>query len=97
MMATYTCYIIYSQSLNRYYVGETENIDLRISQHNSGFYKSAFTSKAKDWELFHFIECADRRQARLIEAHIKKMKSRKYIENLKKYPEISNLLKIKYQ
>jgi len=31
MMATYTCYIIYSQSLNRYYVGETENMDQAIN------------------------------------------------------------------
>ncbi|MEQ8583078.1 MAG: GIY-YIG nuclease family protein [Marinoscillum sp.] len=96
-MANFYCYIIYSRSLNRFYIGETEDIDLRIDQHNSGFYKHAFTTQTQDWELFHAIKCTDRKQARLIELHIKKMKSRKYIENLKKHPEISEKLKIKYQ
>jgi putative endonuclease len=35
-------------------------------------------------------------QAHKIENHIKKMKSKKYIENLKKYPEISLRLLQKY-
>ncbi|MEY3084859.1 MAG: hypothetical protein RL037_1039, partial [Bacteroidota bacterium] len=33
---------------------------------------------------------------RNIEAHIKQMKSRKYIENLVRFPEISQKLKDKY-
>jgi len=35
-------------------------------------------------------------QARMIETHIKRMKSRKYIENLMKYPAIAEKLKEKY-
>jgi len=46
-----------------------------------------FTAKADDWNLFFSLECRDISHAKQIEKHIKKMKSRKYIENLKSYPE----------
>ena len=51
-------------------------------------FENSFTKIAEDWELFLKIECKDIFEARKIERHIKKMKSKKYLENLKKYPEI---------
>jgi putative endonuclease len=36
------------------------------------------------------------KQALRIEKHIKNMKSKKYIEDIKKYPEITERLKEKY-
>ena len=80
-------YILFSKTLNQFYVGETVDIEDRLTQHNSGFYDSAFTKKASDWTLYHAIECIHREQARKIETHIKKMKSKTYIQNLKKYSE----------
>ncbi|WP_238987203.1 GIY-YIG nuclease family protein [Confluentibacter flavum] len=41
-------YILFSKTLNQFYVGETVDIEDRITQHNSGFYDSAFTKKASD-------------------------------------------------
>ena len=90
------CYILFSPSVKKYYIGETEDIDSRILQHNTGFFKDSYTKIADDWKLFLSIECLNRIQARKIEAHIKKMKSKKYIENLKKYPEIISKLKFLY-
>ena len=86
------CYILYSKKLDRYYIGETEDIDQRLILHNSGFFKGSYTSKVSDWVIYYFIKCNSREQARAIEYYIKKMKSRKYIENLSKYPEISEKL-----
>jgi len=86
-------YILYSKSLDKYYIGETVDLEERIKQHNSKFYDSAYTEKAIDWVLFHSIECKDRLQARKIEAHIKKMKSKAYIQNLKKFSEMNEKLK----
>jgi putative endonuclease len=83
------CYIIYSSSIDRYYVGYTSDIKERIELHNSGhFGGKSYTHKATDWELFLLIPCKSIRQAVNIELKIKKMKSRIYIENLKEYPEI---------
>lgn len=89
-------YILYSESLKKYYIGEALNIEERIEQHNSGSYDKAFTKIVTDWVLYYSIACKDRVQARKIEAHIKKMKSKTYIQNLKKHPELSEKLKNKY-
>lgn len=75
-------YILYSKTLNKYYVGETKDISTRLELYNTGFFKGAFTSQANDWSLEHEIKCKDITQARAIETHIKKMKSRKFIETL---------------
>ena len=85
-------YIIFSESIDKFYVGETVNVDERLVQHNSGFYKSAFSRQATDWKLFWSIECVSRNQALRIEKHIKKMRNRKYFENLIKYPKIAQKL-----
>lgn len=79
--------------IDRYYIGETIDIVKRIEEHNEGFYGKAFTSRASDWELYLTIDCPTRLLARKMELHIKKMKSKKYIQDLKKYPEI--ILKLK--
>ena len=91
-------YIIHSPSIDRYYIGSTtEELAKRLMAHNSGKYGSkSFTSRAKDWELYYSIDCVSKSQALKIEQHIKRMKSRKYIENLKTYDEIGTKLKSMY-
>ncbi len=89
-------YIIYSQSIDAFYVGQTIDISIRIEEHNTKSYDNSSTAKAKDWELYFSIECYSRNQSIFIERHIKSMKSRKYYESLKTYPEISEKLLNKY-
>jgi len=71
-------YIIHSSKLDKYYVGYTENIQIRLAQHNAGI--STFTSKATDWTLKYLEEFTSREEARKRELEIKGKKSRKYIE-----------------
>lgn len=81
------CYILYSVSVDSYYIGITqESIESRIEKHNDHSYGNHFTSKAKDWQLFLLLPCSTVAQSMKIEKHVKKMKSRKYIQNLKAYP-----------
>jgi putative endonuclease len=88
-------YILYSKSLNRYYVGSCLDLDLRLKEHLSKKFDGGFTSKASDWLLFYTIPNLEY-EARKTEAHIKKMKSRKYIEDLKRYTELSEKLVRQY-
>ncbi len=89
----FCCYILYSSSTNHYYVGYTSDINERIKQHNESFFgRTAYTAKANDWELFLHIPCISIEQAIAMELKIKKMKSRKYIENLKKFPDLVSTL-----
>ena len=89
-------YIIFSTDKDAFYIGETMDINNRIMEHNSNIHKLSFTRRANDWELFFLIECESKLQAQQIEKHIKKMRSRKYYQNLKKYPNISIKLLEKY-
>ena len=91
------CYILYSKSIDQFYIGCTSiAIGERLQRHNEGYYDSKWTLKGVPWEVFMLIECDSMFQARSIESHIKKMKSRVYINNLKSYPEIINKLKLRY-
>ncbi len=89
-------YILYSNSINKYYTGSCKNLAARLIEHNSHKFKNSFTANAYDWEVFLAIENLAYKQSRRIENHIKKMKSKTYIQNLKKYPEMIDKLKIKY-
>ena len=76
-------YILYSPTLNRYYVGETNNIERRFSQHQRGCIKNSYTKRASDWTLYLSITCSTLTHAKKLETYIKRMKSRSFIERLK--------------
>ena len=89
-------YILYSISVNGYYIGITINLENRVIAHNNKKYNKSFTKKADDWELYYTINCNSLNQALKIEKHIKRMKSKDYICNLKKYPEMAEKLLLLY-
>jgi putative endonuclease len=73
-------YILYSSKLDKYYTGQTHNIDSRLLSHAKGI--SPYTSLSDDWELVYSESFEDRINAIKREHEIKKKKSRKYIEYL---------------
>ena len=73
-------YILFSSKVDQYYVGHTQNIDDRLSRHNSG--RSLSTKKGKPWNLVYTETFETRSEAMLREKAIKKMKSRTYLEQL---------------
>ena len=75
-------YAIYSEEADRYYIGETSDLDRRIKWHNIHEFESASTKNVSDWKLKWRMECATIEQGRRIEKFIKSMKSRKFIERL---------------
>ena len=89
------CYILHSNKLDRYYVGVTcENLEDRIKKHNNRSYGShRYTAVSNDWLLFLHIDAEEYSQAIRLERKIKSMKSRKYIENLKRYPDLIEKIK----
>jgi putative endonuclease len=85
---THFLYILYSKTSIKYYVGETHNIQERISKHNQHTYSNSFSKIANDWELVLSYECDDRDNALYLERFIKKMKSKVFIEKIISKPEI---------
>jgi putative endonuclease len=73
-------YIIYSEKINKYYVGACIDLNRRLYEHNIGH--SKFTSTGIPWRLMYKEELIDLPVAKKREMEIKKMKSRKFIESL---------------
>ena len=92
-----TVYILYSKTLDKHYVGFSENLNQRLDFHLNDTQTRKFTYKADDWELIFNITCDSKRQGLSIEKHIKAMKSKIYLQNLIRYPEISSKLLEKYK
>jgi putative endonuclease len=72
-------YIIYSSSLEKYYIGSTEDLQKRLVQHNSG--KGNFTQKGIPWKLIVSIECKSRTEAVQLEIKIKKRGTKRYLQD----------------
>ena len=94
----YFTYIIFSPKLHKFYIGSTElHPPERLKLHNDKFYgNEKFTTAGIPWQLFWFLECPSKKTAICIEKHIKRMKSKKYIHNLTKYPSMAEKLLHKY-
>jgi putative endonuclease len=74
----YHTYIIFSELLNKYYIGSTEDLKRRLDEHNSG--RGAFTKGGSPWRLVWNKEFGSRVEACAEERKIKSKKSRSYIE-----------------
>lgn len=76
----YWVYIVESIENHRYYVGCTNNIARRISEHNGGL--SKYTKNRGPWNLIHKEEFSTLKLARKREKQIKSWKKRAAIEKL---------------
>jgi putative endonuclease len=76
----FSVYIIYSATLDKYYTGSCKDFGNRLLQHNSGRNKS--TKGGIPWVLKYEEKYGTNQEARIRESYIKKMKSRKYLEQL---------------
>jgi putative endonuclease len=73
-------YIIYSKIRNRYYIGSTSDISLRLEKHNTNHL--GFTGKTGDWVIKFYESFPTKTEASAREKQIKSWKSRKLIEIL---------------
>lgn len=74
-------YILFSKQLDRFYIGHTaSSLEDRLKKHLSNH--NGFTSRAKDWKVVYYEIYTAKEFAHQRELQVKKMKSRKYIENL---------------
>lgn len=89
-------YVLYSASCDKFYIGSCRDLEERMSQHLNKTFGQSFTGIANDWSIFWKMDELGYNQCRSIEQHIKRMKSRKYLHDLKAYPEISEKLRSKY-
>lgn len=73
-------YILYSQNLDKFYIGMTSDIEKRLQKHLENH--NGFTGKAKDWEIVFTEIFDDKPTALKRETQIKNWKSKKMILKL---------------
>ena len=89
-------YIIQSLADHSFYIGRTSDLEKRLEYHNSIDKNVGRTRNKIPWEYYFTLRVDNASIAAKIEGHIKSMKSRVYIENLVKYPEIAQRLIKRY-
>ncbi|NER10859.1 GIY-YIG nuclease family protein [Muriicola jejuensis] len=75
---SYLVYVLYSERLEKYYVGYTKDLDERMSRHNTG--RSRFTSKGLPWKLIRVFNCTSRLEAIRLEKIIKSRGIKRFLE-----------------
>jgi putative endonuclease len=74
-------YILFSQKINRYYIGFTgDDLAVRIRKHSSNH--KGYTGKTNDWQLVYFEEYDFKHNAIKREKELKSWKSSSRIEKL---------------
>jgi putative endonuclease len=76
----FAVYIIFSATIDQYYIGHTQNLQDRLFRHNNSGSKA--TKQAIDWTLMYTRQFESRSEAMRHEIEIKSRKSRKFIESL---------------
>jgi len=73
----YYTYILISESTDRLYIGQTNNLEARIKKHNSD---RNFTTKNKGpWKILYHKEFETRSEAMIFEKKLKSIKNKKYL------------------
>ena len=76
----YYTYIIHAASIDRYYVGISENPTERLKKHNAK--NKGFTNQASDWKIVYLRKFESKREALDFEKQIKNWKSKIKIQKL---------------
>ena len=76
----YTVYILYSDKIRKFYIGYTNDLERRLSEHNRR--KGKFTDSGIPWVVKYTEVFLSKEEAQKREAFLKSRKSRLYIENL---------------
>ena len=70
---TFSVYILRSERFDRYYIGQTNNLKLRVEIHNSP--KAKWTKRYQPWVLTYIEEFESRSSAVRRERYLKSLKN----------------------
>ena len=73
-------YILQSEKTGRYYIGSTNDLNRRLTEHNSGHTRSLLNQRPL--KVVFYKEYANMIEARSMERKLKKLKSRDIIERI---------------
>jgi len=72
-------YILYSTKIDKFYTGQTLDIDRRLEEHNRG--KTSFSANGMPWQLVFSREFPSRQEAIRLEKLIKKRGAARFLND----------------
>jgi putative endonuclease len=76
----FVVYVLYSDKLNKRYIGSTRDLNNRLKEHNTG--KSKFTKAGNPWKLIYQEYCQSNQDARRRELILKSGVGRKFLDQI---------------
>ena len=77
---SYYVYILYSETVSKFYTGSCADIHIRMEQHNNGL--SQYTKIGIPWKLVKLFEVENRTEALKLENKIKKRGAQRFLNDL---------------
>ncbi len=72
-LAMFTVYVIYNKDHDKIYIGQTKDIDNRISLHNHKMFENSYTSRySGEWQIIYHEEYPNRQTALKREKQLKR-------------------------
>ena len=79
----YYIYAVYNQENNKIYIGQTEDLEKRLTLHNNKKFKDSYTSRfSGKWNLIYKEEVNTRKEALVREKQLKSYQGRQFIKKL---------------
>ena len=76
----FTVYAVYNSSADKLYIGQTIDINQRLTQHNTGTFKGYTSRFQGEWELIYTEQVPTRTEALLREKQLKSHRGREFIK-----------------
>jgi len=76
----YTVYIIYSERIDKYYIGFSSNVQERLCKHNRN--SKGFSSSGRPWIMVYSEVFDNKKDAMAREKQLKNWKNRERLESL---------------
>lgn len=73
----YYVYVFYTKSFDKFYIGYTDNLKQRVTEHKRG--KVYTTYRMKDFELVYYEACLSKKDAQIRERRLKTGFGRGYL------------------
>jgi putative endonuclease len=77
----YFVYAIYNTKINKIYIGQTQNIEIRLKLHNTKTFDKSYTGRlGGNWVLIYSEKCPDRTSALIREKQLKSYRGRQFVK-----------------
>jgi putative endonuclease len=79
----YSVYVIFNLKNSKIYIGQTQDLDIRLKLHQEKIFKNSYTSRFDgNWKLIHKEDFGTRQEVLIREKQLKSYRGREFIRNL---------------